>query len=311
MLEVDPELVASLRALNSGDPALPVPARGDVEGLRIQVDTRLSLLSGLVEDPPGLERRDYKVPAEDGATLLVRAFQAEGFADGPAALYIHGGGMVAGSVAVYDRFIASLAASAGVQLFAVDYRLAPASSASGPIDDCLSALRWLRAHADEFGIDPARIGLVGDSAGGGIAAALAAREAAERGPLAGLVLLYPMLDDRTQPDPLLVHVATWGYDANATGWAALLGGGPESLVRKMVPARIDELSSLPPTYLEVGQLDIFRDECMAFAIRLSQSGVPCEFHLWPGATHAFEKVAPTSELARRAIDARSRALQRL
>jgi acetyl esterase/lipase len=123
-----------------------------------------------------------------------------------------------------------------------------------------------------------------------------------------------MLDDRnTVPDPELASLALWTYDDNATGWGALLGdaiGGPE-VSPYAAPARVVDLAGLPAAYVEVGQLDIFRDEDLAYAQRLSRAGVDVEFHLHPGVPHEFETLAPDSAVAQRAIADRIRVLASL
>ena len=154
---------------------------------------------------------------------------------------------------------------------------------------------------------------MGDSAGGGLAAAVALI-ARDRGgpPLSAQILVYPMLDDRnTTPDPEIAPFAVWSYDDNITGWGALLGdaiGGP-NVPAYAAPARATSLSGLPACYMEVGQLDIFRDEDFAYAERLSRAGVTVEFHLRPGVPHEFETYAHASDVARRSIADRLRALQ--
>src|ERR1700744_2400229 len=191
--------------------------------------------------------------------------------------------------------MASYLGGSGVPLMAVDYRLAPAHPPPVPVEDCYAALVWLAEHAAELGADPARIGIMGDSAGGGLAAATP-RVAHERGgpALTRQILIYPMLDDRTTvPDPELAGLATWNYDDNITGWTALLGdraGGPDvpwsaAPARAISPA---DLAGLPPAYIEVGELDIFRAEDAAYAAALSAAGVSAEFHLHPGCPHGFE-----------------------
>jgi triacylglycerol lipase len=154
-------------------------------------------------------------------------------------------------------------------------------------------------NAAELSIDPARIALSGESAGGGHAAALAlyARDMARKnggGPAICFLLLdAPMLDDRTaaSPDPH-PHVGhfIWTPDKNAFGWSALLGveaGGPD-VPAAAVPARAADLTDLPPTFIDVGALDLFLEEDMEFVRRLTRAGVPAELHVIPGAYHGFD-----------------------
>jgi acetyl esterase/lipase len=197
-------------------------------------------------------------------------------------------------------------------MLAVDYRLAPEHPHPTPVEDCYTGLCWLADHVDELSVDPARIGVMGDSAGGGLAAAAALLARDRGGPhLATQILVYPMLDDRnTTPDPEIAPFAVWSYDDNTTGWGALLGdaiGGPD-VPAYAAPARATDLSGLPACYIEVGQLDIFRDEDLAYAERLSRAGVTVEFHLRPGVPHEFDTYAHASDVARRSGADRLRAL---
>ena len=144
---------------------------------------------------------------------------------------------------------------------------------------------WLAAHAAELDVDPNRIALMGDSAGGGLAAAVAILSRNRGGPaLAHQILLYPMLDDRTTtPDPEIVPFAGWTYSDNITGWNALLGEwiGDTPVDPTAAPARLTDATGLPPAYIEVGQLDIFRDEDITYTLTLSHAGYPSNFTCTP------------------------------
>jgi acetyl esterase/lipase len=155
---------------------------------------------------------------------------------------------------------------------------------------------------------------MGDSAGGGLAAGvcLAARD--EGIPVAQQLLVYPMLDDRTTvADPLITPFLTWTYDDNVTGWQALLGdlAGAGEAPPYAAPARATNLHGLPPTYLDVGGLDVFRREVLAYAEALAAAGVPVEMHLHPGCPHASDLLAPNAGSSRRAIADRVRRLRSL
>lgn len=146
---------------------------------------------------------------------------------------------------------------------------------------------------------------MGDSAGGGLAAALAILTRARGGPaIARQILIMPMIDDRnTTPDPHIAPLAVWTYDDNFTGWRAVLGdaaGGPV-VPACAAPARLDDATGLPPAYIEVGQLDIFRDDAVAYATTLGRAGVPVELHVHPGVPHEFDFFAFDSAVAARAM----------
>lgn len=161
----------------------------------------------------------------------------------------------------------------------------------------------------------ARLAVMGESAGGGLAAGVCLMARDRRGPaVAQQLLIYPMLDDRpATPDPALLPFLTWTYDDNLTGWGALLGdkAGGDGVSPYAAPARATDLAGLPDTYIDVGDLDIFREDDIGYARRLSAAGVPTEFHLHPGCPHIFETVAATADVAIRVLADRVRRLKSL
>ncbi|WP_033341792.1 alpha/beta hydrolase [Catenuloplanes japonicus] len=237
-------------------------------------------------------------------------FSADGPQPGSAVVHVHGGGMVAGSVDLFAPFVADHVARSGVPFLSVEHPRAPEARGTAPAEAVFAALTWLHAHAAELGVDPARIGLFGHSSGAGLAAG-AAILARDRGvPVARQILIYPMLDDRTTaPDPHLAPVATWTYANNAVGWEALLGGDEADPVA--APARLADASGLPPAYIEVGELDIFRDKDVAYAAKLWRAGVSAELHVHPGLTHGFDHALPDAEVTRRVLADRVRVLRSL
>ena len=234
---------------------------------------------------------------------------------GAAVLYLHGGGMIVGSVPIFDGPVARYVARSGVSMLSVEYRLAPEHPHPTPVEDAYAGLVWLAENAERLGVDPDRLAVMGDSAGGGLAAGLAILARDRGGPrLTHQLLIYPMLDDRnTTPDPQIVPFAGWSYDDNITGWDALLGAGHEQreVDPAAAPARIADATGLPPAYIEVGQLDIFRDEDVRYALTLSRAGVPVELHLHPGVPHEYDAIASASDVARRAQADRERVLRSL
>ena len=155
---------------------------------------------------------------------------------------------------------------------------------------------------------------MGDSAGGGLSAALTLLARDRSGPaIARQILLYPMLDDRPPPADPALAAATFTHDDNNTGWNAYLGdpaSRPDQLSR-VAPAHAPDLSGLPPLYLDVGHVDILCAQDIDYAQRMSAAGIPVEIHVHPGANHAFELVAPSADVSRRAMDDRTRVLQSL
>ena len=214
----------------------------------------------------------------------------------PGVLHIHGGGYVIGSAEMTSDSNRKLAVDADCVIVSVDYRLAPETPHPGPVEDCYAALKWLHDHAASLGVDPARIALAGESAGAGLAAALALL-ARDRGEVAirHQHLTYPMIDDRTavgDPHPFTGEFV-WTPESNHYGWSCLLGHAPggEGVSPYAAAARAEDLSGLPSTYIAVGALDLFVEEDIEFARRLIRAGVPTELHVYPGAYHGFELAA--------------------
>jgi acetyl esterase/lipase len=232
----------------------------------------------------------------------------------PALYYVHGGGMFSGHARVALDEVLDLASSVGGAVVSVEYRLAPETPHPGPVEDCYAGLVWTAEHAVGLGID--RIVLIGGSAGGGLAAALALMTRDRGGPApAGQLLMCPMLDDRNDTPSAHQMAATrmWNRQANEVGWTALLGdarGGPD-VSPYAAPARAADLSNLPPTFIDVGSADTFRSEDVAFAERIWQAGGVAELHVWPGGYHGFDGIAPFAAVSQAAVAARANWLTRL
>lgn len=241
------------------------------------------------------------VPVDEHAS--VRVFRPASRRPAPALLWIHGGGYVSGTAADNDAFCREVAASLDVVVASVEYRLAPEHPFPAPLDDCYAGLRWLAADP---AVDPSRIAIAGTSAGGGLAAALAlvARDRGEITPVFQL-LVYPMLDDRTADrtdfDPQALRL--WSQHSNRFGWRSYLGLAVRSAPPLAAPGRHPDLSGLPPAWIGVGTRDLFHDEDLAYASRLTAAGVPCTLEVVPGAYHGFdvaERSATVSQNFRRA-----------
>lgn len=235
----------------------------------------------------------------DGGEIELYLYDPAPGATNRAALYhIHGGGMILGSARDMGFGPSGMAAALGIPVVSVEYRLAPETPFPGPQQDCLDGLAWLVANAIELGIDHDRIAVIGESAGGGLAAATAlmARDTAGPG-IAAQILVYPMLDHRTGGEACrwnnrATGEFVWTRSANRFGWEALRGDYEPTDSRKgwFSPALADDFSGLPPTLLLTGSLDLFFDEDLDYARRLVDAGVPVELHSYPGAIHAFNVV---------------------
>jgi acetyl esterase/lipase len=252
-----------------------------------------------------VERTDVLVPGAPGdPDVAIRVHRPKGI-DGPLpCIYtIHGGGYVAGSYDGDDLRHDTWCPRLRYVGVSVEYRLAPETPYPGPLDDCYAGLAWVHEHAAELGIDPDHIGIGGPSAGGNLAAGLGllARDRGEV-PFRYQLLIYPMLDDRQitassgWPDPI------WPPSANTYGWTAYLGaakGGPD-VPAYAAPARATDLGGLPPTLIAVGAIDGFSDEDIDYAVRLRQAGVSVDLHVYAGAPHGFDGLAPGTAVAQRA-----------
>lgn len=215
----------------------------------------------------------------------------------PAILHTHGGGYVLGRAVESIASLQRLCRELGCVAVTVDYRLAPETTYAGSIEDNYAGLRWLHANAAALGVDAARIAVMGESAGGGHAALLAIT-ARDRGevPVAFQCLVYPMLDDRTgsvRAVPRHVGNIIWDAAANRFGWESFLGVPPGTVAvpARAVPARVADLSGLPPAWIGVGSIDLFVDEDVDYAQRLNDAAVPTELIVVPGGFHGFDNPA--------------------
>jgi len=221
----------------------------------------------------------------------------------PAILHMHGGGFIVGSAKAELNEIQKVAAELDCVIVTVEYRLAPETRFPGSLEDNYAALKWLHAHAEELGVDAARIAVMGGSAGGGHAAmlAIAARDRGEA-PICYQALTYPMLDDRTGSTvrkPPQMGALIWTPGSNRFGWSSLLGvpAGSRKVPAGAVPARVADLSGLPPAFIGVGTIDLFFDEDVEYARRLADAGVAVELAVAPGCFHGFTRfeTAPVTQ----------------
>ncbi|KAI8631504.1 Alpha/Beta hydrolase protein [Xylariaceae sp. FL1651] len=347
-LQYDPEYAAWRKPL--GDKTRMPPCETVLEYRQYSNAFMRAAWAQLPAEPTIQRRRYDDIVSYDGATIGAVRFataaqlapapatttssilRSETGAGRPALLYAHGGGgMLAGGVEICAPLLARLAAASGVQVFGVEYRLAPEFAAPTPAEDCYAALVWMHSHAAELGLDRARIGVMGDSAGGGLAAAmgLMARDRGLNPPLKSQILVYPMLDDRAaarlvstsavavggeRRDSPLLGFATVPLQSIRMCWREYLGPGAghsnAEISPYAAPGRASDLRGLPATYIDVGGLDLFRNECASFAQRLAEADVQVEFHLLPGLPHGFESASQIGA-TRRAIEDRIRWIQDL
>ncbi|ROV87001.1 hypothetical protein VMCG_10820 [Cytospora schulzeri] len=291
--------------LLGGQTPVPDPPETDLYAIRNTTTASTKAASDALPFPSGMTTMVSTATAADGSKFNITRFvplavqQSQDTAPPHrAVVYAFGGGMIAGSVAISYNMIANFAEHTATQVFAPDYRLAPEHPYPAALDDVYTCITWLQAHAADFNVDPARIVTFGQSAGGALtaASALKARDEGLNPPLAAQVLRYPMLDDRTEMDPQNPRFPflTWSPSSNTIAWKAYLEkineteGGLAPVPYTAAPARADDLHGLPTTHLGVGGLDLFRDESVSFAARLSSHDVKVQSNVYPGVPHGFD-----------------------
>lgn len=315
---------ARLAALDYVDPELR-PAARQVLATSGQTgsftdESLAAMRAGTPPSPPLLPDvpvREVRVPAQGALPdVTVYVINSVPGANRPAILHTHGGGYILGSAKLEVRFLQETARTLDCTIVTVEYRLAPETRYTGSVEDNYAGLVWLYRNASALGVDPARIALLGESAGGGHAAllAIAARDRGEV-PLVLQALIYPMLDDRTgstRPVPPYIGAIGWDPPANRYGWRAFLGAEPggDAVPAAGVPARLENLKGLAPAFIGVGGVDLFVGEDIEYAHRLTDAGVQTELLLVPGAFHGFDRVAPDTGPARLFTETKHAALRR-
>jgi acetyl esterase/lipase len=256
-----------------------------------------------------IDVRHTTVPGPAGAPdVPVRVYTpAQRDGELPGLLHIHGGGFVAGDLDTFQSAQLRLVDELGIVIVAVDYRLAPEHPFPAPVEDCYSALAWVGAKAAELGIDPTRLGVSGESAGGGLAAAVTLLARDRGGPaLCFQYLGIPELDDRLDTPSMSAYHDTplWNRPSAVFSWTSYLGAEPggADVSPYAAPARADDLSGLPPAFVTVCQFDPLRDEGIAYAQRLMQAGVHTELHHYAGTFHGSAMVANAAVTRRMMAD---------
>ncbi len=250
--------------------------------------------------PKPLNFEERRIPGAQGAPdVRILIYRPETVTPAmPAVIHLHGGGFFSGTADMVGSESRSICDKHGAVVVAVDYRLAPEHPFPAPLEDCYAALDWLFVHAEELGVDRTRIAVMGGSAGGGLAAALAllARDRGEH-KLRAQLLIYPMLDPRTgTPEAPVDNSSTgqfvWTRETNRFGWEQLRPGNPipSGEIAYYAPALAENLSGLPDTFIAVGALDLLLEESTAYVLRLSRAAVPVEAHIYPGVPHGFRSI---------------------
>jgi len=290
----DPELVPLLSQV----PAL------DLTDLNAARELILTMLPAW-QPAPGVQKVEHRARGLAGAPdvpVFVLAPTGRAEQPRPALLWIHGGGFVLSDARESLPFLERVVLDTGAVAVSVQYRLAPETPFPGPLDDTRAALDWLVDNADALGVDPRRIAIGGQSAGGALAAGLVLRVRDEGGPPVVFQLLdIPVLDDRAQTASAQDYTDTliWDRKNAELGWNAYLGADRQHVCAYAAPARAEDLRGLPPTFIGVNQYDPLRDEAMEYARRLAHANIPTELHLYPGTFHASSGFIPTAAISAR------------
>ncbi|AUX39607.1 esterase [Sorangium cellulosum] len=307
----DPQLAALLPALEGYTPVNMTPDR--LDHFRA---LKMPTIEELIGDLP-VKCVDITIPGHEGVDIVVSVIsRKDHHKPGPGIYNIHGGGMV-----MCNRFAAAhplvdWAMKHDAVGVTVEYRLAPEHPDPIPVEDCYAGLAWMANHAKELMFDPDRLVIFGGSGGGGLAAGTTLLARDRSGPrLAGQLLQCPMLDDRNETVSSYQYQGTgvWDRTSNLTAWTAVLGDrrGTGNVSPYAAPARATDLSGLPPTFIDVGAAEVFRDEGVAYASAIWAAGGICELHVWGGAFHGFYDIAPGSDIAQACIATREAWLARL
>ncbi|CAB3664742.1 Carboxylesterase NlhH [Achromobacter deleyi] len=306
-MPLDPRINTYLRRLSSVAAPLELAAR------REAAEIGLRELHGPLEAVAAIDT--WTVPGHEGHPIRVRAYIPDGAAPDavlPALVFAHGGGWFQCSLELYDNPCRALANATQCKVLSVDYRLTPESKFPIPLEDFYAALVWVSEHADRLGIDPARIAVGGDSAGGNLAAAAAIMARDRQGPaIAHQLLCYPVVDH----DFSTASYQAYGQNFFLTEevmrycWFTYLVNEADGASPYASPLRAD-LAGLPPATLLICEYDPLRDEGQAYARKLREAGVDARDHLLPGMVHACIHMLGLTPDARRLFDLAGEALAR-
>lgn len=295
----------------------PIADLSDIHAARLQYEKLMKLMPAAPPDP-GIERSDVIAPPRgENPAVMLRLFRPLGIdAPMPCVYWTQGGGYVLTSPGMDDAWCEEMAIAHRCVVVSVDWRRAPEHPFPAASEDCYTGLAWIIAASDTLGIDRHRIVISGHSSGGGSSASLAllVRDRAEF-TVAHQMLIYPMLDD-TNTTPSSYQVTDpqlWNRESNHIGWKFYLGEtyGSSEVSPYAAPTRMKDLSGSIPASILTGELDLFRDENILYASRLMAVGVPTELHVYPGAPHGFDRIAPQAAVSRRFYADRDAILRRV
>ena len=292
---------------------IPIFDFADADGSRALLEEMLEAEGFEQPTDDRIEEIERTIPGPKGAPdVPIRIYMPKDRSEaGPGYVNFHGGGFVLGALESDPRCL-DMAIEGGAVSVDVDYRLAPENPFPAGVEDCYSALQWVVENAEELKIDPARIAIGGESAGGNLTAAVALMARDRGGPnVAFQMLLYPVIDDRcetssmkSRPDPYI-----WTYQNSLDMWNHYIGKDRSNVSPYAAPARAEDVSELPPAYVMTCEHDPLRDEAILYAMRLMAAGVPVELHNYPGTVHGFDYLTP-SDISTRAVNEAIEAFKR-
>ncbi|KAL2840546.1 alpha/beta hydrolase fold protein [Aspergillus pseudoustus] len=316
-----PPLNPDLAEAHKTTPLLDIDTPEKLHSYRATVHPMFTLENAIRGKEATIATEELEIPGPIGplhATVLRPKNPTRTATETPGVLHIHGGGLATGTRFLgytFNDWIEEL----GAVIVTAEYRLAPEHPAPAGLEDSYAGLVWMAEHAVQLGFNPDKLIIGGGSAGGNIAAGLALLARDRGGPkLAGQVLMYPWVDDSLDwhSTEQFGDIAPVTWDNMVTVSKYAFGAGHEYADMYTAPLRAAKekeggLAGLPPTYLDVGEADVFRDQDVAYASALWKGGVSTELHVWPGAWHGFDVFVPGADVSQRAIKARLEWLKRV
>jgi acetyl esterase len=246
--------------------------------------------------------RNFAAPGPAGK-IACRLYSERDVGSLPVLIFLHGGGWIGGDLDTHDVFCRELAHGADCGVIAVDYRLAPEHKFPAPYEDCFAACAHMLDHATELGLDPTRIAIGGDSAGGNLAAAVVQALHQRQGnqPCFQL-LIYPFTDFR-MASPAFAEMQAPGFTAREAAWCLdqYLSSISDARDVRASPALAEDLSGLPSTFVMTAEFDALRDDGEAYALALVKAGVPVQVRRYPGVPHGFLAMPPDLSVTAAAI----------